>query len=72
MRVIWKLSRAHSEYPKEIDSEGIEFDFRGRVAGQGCRGRRRKGKSAVAEKGKRRTQRVTRTALSNNTECPRR
>ena len=35
MRVIWKASRAHSQYSKEIDSEGIEFDFRGR----GCRGR---------------------------------
>ena len=53
MRVIWKASRAHSQYPKEIDYEGIEFDFRGGVAGQGCRDRRWKGKSIVTEKGKR-------------------
>ena len=35
LRAIWKVSRTHTQYPKEIDSEGIEFDFRGR----GCTGR---------------------------------
>ena len=59
MRVIWKVSWAHTQYLKEIDFEGIEFNFRGRVVGQSCRGRRRKGKSAVTEKAKRRTQRAT-------------
>ena len=34
MRVIWKVSQAYTQYPKEIDSKGIEFDFRGRVAVQ--------------------------------------
>ena len=62
MGVIWKASRTHTQYSKEIDYEGIEFDFRGRVAGQSCRGRRRKGKSAMTEKGKRRKQRATKVS----------
>ena len=58
MRVIWKVSRAHTQYPKEIDYEGIECDFKGRVAGESW-GSRRKEKLVVIEKGKRRMQRAT-------------
>ena len=66
MRVIWKVSQVHIQYPKEIDSEGIEFDFRGRVAeaeeGRGSQQRQRK-----ARGGHRGPQM---TALSSNTESP--
>ena len=34
MRVIWKASRAYTQYLKEINSEIREFDLSGRVAGR--------------------------------------
>ena len=34
LRVIWKVSRAYTQYPKEINSEVIEFNISGRVARQ--------------------------------------
>ena len=48
----------HTQYPKEIDSKGIEFDFRER----GCRGRVAeaedgRGSQQRQKKGRRRTQR---------------
>ena len=58
MRVIWKASQEHTQYTKEIDFEGIEFDFRGR----GFRGRVAeveggRGGQQRQKKGRRRTQR---------------
>ena len=34
LRVIWKTSRAYTQYPKEINSEVREFNLNGRVVGQ--------------------------------------
>ena len=69
MRVIWKASRAHTQYPKEIDSGGIEFNFRGEVVEAELQTQKEEGE---VSRGRGMQEDAEGTTLSSSTGPPRR